>query len=160
MLSYPPLVTIITFAVCTVLPLFLGDRLYPFSEVGMFSHGYQPLTVITARSPDGRQIHASPRYLGCTTSGLSREYLSAQSDGGLSAFVTEVKARASRQEAKLPAEAWLWQEMITVNRSGDVECVLAPLRRLSDGHLGAGRQDSNAAYPITGATTPGTKDDA
>jgi hypothetical protein len=129
-----PIVALVVFAICVAVPLFTRDRVYPFSELSMFASSYRPMTVITLRSPDGTVRYPTPRYLGCTTSGLSKEYLAR--DGTLADFLDNVRAKARQQRLSLPEDATLWAETITTSSDGRVTRVVEPLASVAgDGNL-------------------------
>jgi hypothetical protein len=114
----------VVFALAVALSVGFRGRLFPFSELSMFASSYTPTTLITLRSPDGATVHSSKRYLGCSTSGLSREFAAA---GSAPEFLESVGRRAARP---LPADAVWWRERIVVDASGGVTregAVLGPV---------------------------------
>ncbi|MFB9538201.1 MULTISPECIES: hypothetical protein [Streptomyces] len=119
------------FAVCVVLSLAFDDRIYPFSNLPMFAAAYRPISVVTLRSADGSVRYDTPKYAHCPTTGLSREYAAAESEGqGLGEFLERVRERTAHQNPPLPADAFLWAEVVDVTPTGRVVTSEAPLTRV------------------------------
>ncbi|GAA0905221.1 hypothetical protein GCM10009549_09300 [Streptomyces thermoalcalitolerans] len=128
-------------AACAAVSLILGDRVYPFSSLPMFTAPYRPATVISLRSPDGTVVHPAPAHLGSTTSALSRQYDAAAARNQVEAFLAELRDTAAARGTPLPGEAVLWREVVTVSPEGRVDISQTPLER----HPGAGPSSSTAA---------------